>query len=287
MQVRRHGLVGDVPEAGPADHVCWVYEDDDGFDAAAREFLTGGLVRGERVLCVGERVIESLQSLSPAHDVAALIERGAVETLPLGDVYGGDEPFRPEQQLAYYDAATRRAKDDGYAGLRVLAEVSDLADDDARREDLVRWEQLADAYAASGSGFSAMCAYLAGLPREALGDVASVHPLVRASWETSSFRLFTDGDKIALAGSVDACCGERLARVLPAAHAGDAGVVLDVTALEFVDVAGCRVLARWAAGLRERSVALEVTGSSALLRRLWQLLDLDRVAPVTFTGALA
>ena len=88
VQVRTHGLVDEVPGAGTADHLCWVYEDDATFDAAAREFLAGGLARGERLLCVGERVIESLRSLSPDHDVAALTERGAVETLTLADVYG-------------------------------------------------------------------------------------------------------------------------------------------------------------------------------------------------------
>ena len=287
MEVRAHGLVQEVPLAGPADHVCWIYEDDATFDAAAREFLVGGIARGDRLLCVGDRVLESLRSLSPDHDVAALTERGAVETLTLADVYGGGEPFRPDQQLAYYAAATRRAKDDGYLGLRVLAEVSDLAADPARRDDLVLWEHTADAYAASGSGFSAMCAYRADLAREALADVASVHPFVRALEEVPSFRLFVDGDRIALAGTVDACSGDRLARALAVAHARDDGVVLDVAALEFVDVAGCRVLARWAAGLEERSVPLEVAGSSAILRRMWQLLDLGRVAPVTFTGALA
>jgi anti-anti-sigma regulatory factor len=287
VEVRAHGVVQEVPAAGPADHVCWVYEDDGTFDAAAREFIAAGLARGDRLLCVGDRVIESLRSLSPDHDVAALTACGAVETLTLADVYGAPELLRSEDQLAYYAAATRRAKDDGYLGLRVLAEVSDLVADPARRPDLVRWEHTADAYAASGSGFSAMCAYRADLARDALADVASVHPLVGAPEEVTSFRLFVDGDRIALAGSVDGCSGDRLARVLPAAEALDGGVVLDLTALEFVDVAGCRVLARWAAGLRERSVALEITGSSALLRRMWQLLDLAVVAPVHFAGAPA
>jgi anti-anti-sigma regulatory factor len=285
--VRTHGLVDELPGAGPADHLCWVYEDDATFDTAAREFLAGGLARGERLLCVGDRVIECLQSLLPEHDVAALTERGAVETMTLTDVYGAGGPISPDQQLAYYEGATRRARDDGYRGLRVLAEVSDLAADPARREDLVRWEHTADGYAASGSGFSAMCAYRADLAREALADVASVHPLVSAPEEVSSFRLFVDGDRIALAGSVDGCNGDRLARVLPLTRASGADVVLDVAALEFVDVAGCRALARWAAALKERSVAVTVTGSSALLRRMWQLLDLGGVAPVTFAGALA
>jgi anti-anti-sigma factor len=288
VEVRAHGLVDEVPGAGPADHLCLVYEDDAAFDEAAREFLVGGLARGERLLCVGQRVIDSLQALTPPTlDAAALIAGGAVETLTLAEAYEAAGPFLPEQQLAYYDAATRRAMDDGYRGLRVIAEVSDLAAAPAQRADLVRWEHLADEYAAHGSGFSAMCAYRADLGPEALADVASVHPLVRAPEEVSSFRIFVDGDRIALAGSVDTFSSDRLARVLASVRVRDDGLVLDLAALEFMDVAGCRVLARWAADLCPHSVALEVTGSSALLRRMWQVLDLARIAPVTFTGALA
>jgi anti-anti-sigma factor len=288
VAVRAHGLVDEVPGAGPGDHLCWVYEDDAAFDEAAREFLVGGLARGDRLLCVGQRVIDSLQALTPPTlDAAALIAGGAVETLTLAEAYEAAGPFLPEQQLAYYDAATRRAMDDGYRGLRVIAEVSDLAAAPAQRAALVRWEHLADEYAAHGSGFSAMCAYRADLGPEALADVASVHPLVRAPEEVSSFRIFVDGDRIALAGSVDTFSSDRLARVLAAVRVRDDRLVLDLAALEFMDVAGCRVLARWAADLWAHSVALEVTSSSALLRRMWQVLDLARIAPVTFTGALA
>ena len=77
----------------------------------------------------------------------------------------------------------------------------------------------------------------------------------------SSFRLFVDGDRIALAGSVDTL--QRRPAGAGARRGTDPrtdGVVLDLAALEFVDVAGCRALARWAAGLEERSVPLEVTG---------------------------
>jgi hypothetical protein len=34
-------------------------------------------------------------------------------------------------------------------------------------------------------------------------------------------------------------------------------------------------------------VTVEVTGGSGLLRRMWQILDLDRVAPVGFAEARA
>jgi anti-anti-sigma factor len=288
MYVRAHGLVDHVPGAEPTDHLCWVYEDDAAFDDAAREFLAGGLARGERVLCVGERVIEGLRTPGTLpRDLSDLVAEGTVETLTLAEAYEAAGPFLPELQLAYYDTATRRARDAGYRGLRVIAEVSDLAADPAQRAELVRWEHLADDYAARGSGFSAMCAYRADLGPEALADVASVHPMVHASGEATSFRLFAEEDRLVLAGSIDTFGSDRLTRVLAAASVTDDVTVLDLTSLEFIDVSGCRVLARWAAGLARRSVSVEVTGSSALLRRMWQLLALDRVAPVTFAGAPA
>jgi ABC-type transporter Mla MlaB component len=284
--VRTHGSIDVVPGAGPADHLCWVYEDDAAFDAAAREFLAGGLARGERLLCVGERVIEGLAAPG-ARDLSDLIAEGTVETLTLAEAYEAVGPFLPEQQLAYYDAATKRALGAGYRGLRVIAEVSDLAADPAQRADLVRWEHVADDYAAHGAGFSAMCAYRADLGPEALADVASVHPMVPAPDAVTPFRLFADGHGLVLAGSVDRSSSDRLARVLAATAVTGDVVVLDLAGLEFLDVAACRVLAGWAAGLADRSATVQVTGSSALLRRVWRVLDLDQLAPLIFREVTA
>lgn len=213
---------------------------------------------------------------------------GSVDTVPGADpadhlcwVYEAAGPLLPERPLAFYDAATQRALGAGYRGLRVIAEVSDLAADPAQRADLVRWEHVADAYAAQGPGFSAMCVYRADLGQDVLAGVAAVHPLVRGPEVGASFRLFADGDRLVLAGTVDSFSSERLERVLAAAATGDV-VVLDVSGLEFVDVGGCRVLARCAAALSDRSVAVHVTGASPLLRRLWRLLCFDRVAPLIF-----
>ena len=264
--------------------MCWIYDDDTDFDAAVREFLAGGMARGERVLGVGERVLEGLRT---ARGLDELIERGDVETLTLAEVYEAAGPFRPEAQLAYYDDATRRAVDAGYRGLRVIAEVSGLATDPVLRPELVRWEQMADRFAAHGSGFSALCAYRADLGPEALADVSSVHPLVRADGEPSTFALFAEDGRLVLAGSVDACSSDRLGRILATAPITGDDVVLDLAALEFVDVAGCRALAHWAGDLHARSVTVTVTGSSRLLRRMWQVLGLDRLAPLTFVEMTA
>jgi anti-anti-sigma factor len=84
---------------------------------------------------------------------------------------------------------------------------------------------------------------------------------------------------VVLTGSVDTFTAPRLDRVLADSPAARPSTVLDLGRLEFLDVAGCRVLARWAAALGR---PLHVTGASRLVQRMWQLLGLQAVAPVVF-----
>ena len=284
--MRAHGRVVELPEAGATDHVCWVYAGDGDLDAAVRHALDGALARGERLLGVGEGVIASLERVSTGDGgSAALAARGILETLTLDAAYDATGEFLPDRQLDFYDTATRRALADGFTGLRVVAEVSALAADADRRPELVRWEHLADDYIAHGSGFTALCAYRADLDREALADVAAVHPVVHTPEGVPPFQVFFDDDRVVLTGSVDTCSAARLEAVLATSAADGTTTLLDLGLLEFVDVAGCRVLAGWAARLASSGGRLEVTGASRLVQRMWQILALHGLAPVTFVGA--
>jgi hypothetical protein len=287
--VRAHGVLTEIPGAGTSDHICWVYDEDDAaFDRAVRTFLAGGLDRGERLLCVGERVIDSISTDADGlGDAEALIARGALRTLTTAQAYEAASTFVAGEQRAYYDAATREAIADGYTGLRVVAEVNALAADPATRAELVQWEHLADDFIAEGGGFTAMCAYSGELPGEALADVATVHPLVHAPAGIPPFQVFFDDNRVALTGSVDTFSADRLARVLASSPVGAQGAVLDLGRVQFVDVAASRVIARWAQDLNARSLPLEVRGASPLLRRMWQVLALGEIAPVRFVGAAA
>jgi ABC-type transporter Mla MlaB component len=286
--VRAHGVLSHIPEAGTSDHVCWVYDDDAAFDRAVEEFLAGGLARGERLLCVGERVIDRLQGLTlPERDVPALIASGALETQTLAQAYEAAGPFLPENCLSYYETATQRALDEGYRGLRVIAEASVLAADPVTRSALVRWEHVADDFIAQNAVFTAMCAYSGELTGDALADVTSVHPLVQASGAVPTFRVFFDDERLVLAGSVDTFSAGRLARVLASSPVGPGGAVLDVSLLDFADVAGCRTLALWVRDLRHRSLAVEVRGASPLFRRMWEILMLDELAAAGFAESAA
>lgn len=281
--MRAHGRVVDVPPPGTTDHLCWVYDDPRDLESAAGRFLAGGLARGERLLVVGDGMIGALdRETLPFGGTDALVDSGALEILDLTKAYECGEGFTPEQQLEFYDAATGRARADGFTGLRVAAEVTALAADPETRPTLVRWEHLADSFVAQGSGFSAMCAYRSDLGPEALDEVAAVHPVVHGPAGLPAFQVFHEDGRVVLTGSVDVFAADRLRRVLADSPAGRG--VLDLGRLEFVDVAGCRVLAGWAAG---SDAPLGVLGASRLVQRMWRLLDLDRVAPVTFAGVCA
>jgi anti-anti-sigma regulatory factor len=287
--VRAHGGLSDIPEAGTSDHICWIYgEDDAAFHRAVRRFLAGGLERGERLLCVGERVIDSLSTDADGFGGAdALVAGGALQTLTMSEAYDAARGFVPGDQRSFYDAAIGAAIADGYAGLRVVADVSVLAADPGSGAALLEWEHLADDIIASGAGFTAMCAYSGELSQETLADVASVHPLVHTPAGMPPFQVYFEDDHVALAGSVDTFSADRLARVLASSPVDAQDAVLDLRLVDFVDVAASRAIAGWAQDLSARAVRLEVRGASPLLRRMWQVLALDEIAPVAFAGSAA
>lgn len=276
----------EIPGAGSSDHVCWIYgADDPDVDRAVRRFLAGGLERNERLLCVGERVIESLRTEADGFGGAdELIARGVLTAVTTAEVYDAVDDFDPADQRAFYDAATSAAIADGYAGLRVVADVSELAADPSTRADLLRWEHLADELIARGGGFTAMCAYSATLPGDALADLAAVHPLVHSTDGPPPFQVFFDEQRVVLTGSIDTFGTGRLARVLASSPVHGPHAVLDLALVDFVDVAGARTIARWARELDARAIALDVRGASPLFHRMWRLLALDRLAPVRFAA---
>lgn len=272
--------------AGPADHLCWVYDDPASFAAVAGQFLADGLARGERLLFVGDAEgIDALRSPGAAlPGVDALVDRGVLELVPVEGAYRPGQ-FDPDRQLAYYDEVTRRAVADGYTGLRVVADVTALAAETADQADLVRWEHLADEFFVHGPGMSAMCAYDRGRVDPAvLAQAAAVHPQVHAPQDVPSFRLWFDDAGLALAGTLDAFDSEAALRALLASHVDGPVVRLDLSRVEFIDAAGCRVLARWAQALEHRSVRLELVGTTRLFRRTWQVLGLDLVTDVGLEG---
>jgi len=284
--VRADGLLTDPPGAARGDHVCWVYDTPGSFAEVARACLEEGLARGERLLWIAEADVGTVRAADgPLADLDRLRAEGTLTVFDVRAGYEGSGSFCPEEQLTFYDTSTRRAMADGYTGLRVVAELSRLAADGTRRHDLVRWEHLADEYISSGSGMVALCAYRRDLGPEALADVEAVHPLVRASGGGPPFRVWFDGPTILLAGALDTFGATRLAQVLADTPVAEPVVRIDVSRVHFVDVGGCRALARWARTLQEQGRHLELVGGSRVFRRVWRLVGFDDYVDVTFAEA--
>jgi anti-anti-sigma factor len=289
--VRASRLLGEPAGVEDADHVCWAYDDgavgDAAFEDAAVRFLRSGLDRGDRLMWVGDGAEERLRRAGGAlGDVDGLRARGALELVPVSGAYATATTFSPAEQFVFYGDRAREARAEGYAGIRVVAEVTALAAHPQHCADFVRWEHLADDLAASGSGFSALCAYRAAeVDREVLADAAAVHPVSSAPG-APSFRLWVEpdeaGGRIAVAGEVDVVAAARFRRLLEGTHLDTPVVTLDLSQVTFIDLAGARAVAAVGRAVGARGGRLVVTGSSRLFRRMWQIIGFADVAEVSF-----
>jgi anti-anti-sigma factor len=278
--------------AGPggvedADHVCWAYEDDTTFEDAALRFLGSGLDRGERLLWVGDGAPDRLRrSGGRLAQVEDLLARGALRVLPVAEAYGAPGTFSPAAQRDFYAAETHRALEDGYRGLRAVAEVSALAADADRGADFLRWEHLCDDLVASTSGLRVLCAYrTAEVPADVVADAAALHPVVVAPGTPPPFRLWFDGNRIAVSGEIDTAGADRFRRLVVGTHADGPVLTLDLGGVGFMDLAGARAVAQIGRAVAARDGRLVLTGTSRLFRRMWQILDHDGGTEVSFVDA--
>ena len=276
--VRSHGVLSRAEQAANLDHVCWLYDAGESIAEAAQGYFRAGLTRGDRLMWVGDDFAHRVGL--PGADT--LVAEGALQLLPQSPSYEARQRFAGAEQYAFYDAATRQARAEGYTGLCVVAEVTATTADPDRCAELIRWEHLADRFIAGGSGMTAMCLYENdALRAETAAELATVHAWTRASGGEPPFRVWFDGARLCLTGSVDTFNAARLESVLATTPSDDGAVVLDLTELEFADAAATRTLARWALGLRRRDMPVRLEGTPRFLRKIWLLLgyETDVFAP--------
>ena len=94
------------------------------------------------------------------------------------------------------------------------------------------------------------------------------------SVQEAGFRLYEQEGALVLRGEVDSFSAGELSDVLAAAPRPDGAMTLDAAGLEFIDVAGTRVLAAWRDALQAGGVELTLRNPPRVLRRVWQALDL-------------
>jgi anti-anti-sigma factor len=270
--VRRQGLVDSPGDIGLDGHACWAYDDLAGdFKDAAVDFLAEGRDLGQALMFVGGPAAEeAVRSVDP---LAAMVRDGTLLIAPFEAVYPGGRRLPDREQWAAYNRTVTQARSSGFAGLRVLAEVTCLAGpEDAWRAHSL-WESYADRRMAD-AGLAALCCFdRAVLPREGLAAIASAHPVVdRRLAALAPFRLFGRPGALALAGEVDTFSSGTLRHLLRALDDVPPPSVLDLHDLTFIEHTGVAALHEYAERVRARGGRLEVRGGPSTLARIADLL---------------
>lgn len=271
--MRASGCINSASGLGLNGHACWGFDEQGEFVDAALEFLTDGLRLGQRIAYIGsEPVAEQRERLDPLGGVGQMIDRGDLLLFELSDLYRVGEPVDPGEQLSIYSAATDAALGDGYAGLRVAAQVTDLVAEPGTWDAHVRWESTADRVF-SAKRLSALCGYRrSALPPRLMADLAAVHPAANQAAGPAPFHLFGEDGGLALAGEVDLFSSADFDRVLGFAIDPAESISLDLASLDFIDHHGLEVLA---AHLRDPAGNCTVHNPPPIVERLCELLELS------------
>ncbi len=272
--VRRHGCIDAGSGLGTDGHACWGFEQPQEFVDAALDFFTDGLRSNRRLVYLsGEPVAEQRERLDPLGGVGAMIDDGTLHLLELKSLYRLGEPVDPEAQVALFGAATAAARGDGFSGVCLATQSTEMVAEPRTWDAHLRLESRADQLAAS-VGFSALCGYQRdALPADVLGDLAALHAAANSTAEAVPFHLFGEAGGLVLSGEVDRFSTGALMRALDYAHVPGTPASLDLGALDFIDHYGLEALATHARRLAAAG-GCTVRNPPARVERLCDLLEL-------------
>lgn len=162
-------------------HVCHLYRDDAERDDVMRRFLAAGLEAGELATCFSdyvplEAIAESLRELGV--DVDTALASGRLSVNKAQPFYFGKNRFDPNVMLDGLCAFHASAESGGFAGARVIGEMSPLIQDYPGGERLAEYESRVNLLSASHP-VTAICQYDTRRFRgDVILEVLSVHPLM-------------------------------------------------------------------------------------------------------------
>ena len=270
--MRSAGLLDPAARFGLNDHACWGYESHEEGAALATSWLSDGLALGQRAFYVADSpraaLLDDLAHLAGRDEAIA---RGALVVTEASDIYDLSVPIDATQQLAGYADMVEAAISDGYAGLRVAADITALVEDPSRRPAHVHWEQYADRYMVE-QPLAPLCLFDRRRIGDAFAENEHVHPL--AGPHKRAFALYASGPRQStFDGEVDSLTAQPLAAALAALPDRDDSIVM--SALRFTDSYGAWVLHRAMQRRRADGHPIVLLDAPPLLVRLWSLLGYD------------
>lgn len=262
----------------PGDHACWAYASRRAFTETAAHCLEEGARRGERLLYVGTRATEGLlDDLAGLAGRDELLESGRLTVHHVDAVYDTSTPLEHDEQVESFRAATREAEAEGYPAVRVVADVTPLAASSGDLRRMAAYELAVDAMIATHP-MTALCAYDERVVGDRTGALAALHSLQHRSSRPATFAVALRDHTLILTGEIDSACALDLRHVLTAVQDVTEGpLVLDLSPLDFIDVAGARALVRAVSHMVGSGREMPVRGARSAARRCLALFDPDLV----------
>ena len=269
---------GSAQSPGLRRHVSCLHGDVAEYRRRLTDFFTEGLQDGLRLAYVSSDGADAARpDLADLSDLDGLLAAGALHVLSARDMYGAGGPVDPERVVASVAAATEQALADGFRGLALSADATELIGTPADQDALARWEFLVDRYMASHP-LSALCGYGLELGNDTVTEFAMLHTARRSNEARLQVFACADG-AIGLAGECDAVDVATLGRVLSRLRtAGAPALVVDMACVEYVDHRLLLMLDRFARG---NGVAVSVRSAPPLAARLIELLPVSSLQLAT------
>ena len=178
-------MSGSGAQARPGTHDVLTYASRQEVRAPVVTYLAAGLGRGERCLYIlGDRsLIELVDGLDQGGiDAARRGADGSLQILRAQQVYLPGGSFEPRAALQQIHSARRRALRDGYAGLRMAAEMGWALASTPAPSVLLAYEEELERRVLVEGRFTALCLYdLGQLASDTANVLAEVHASHRSS----------------------------------------------------------------------------------------------------------
>ncbi|MDQ1033688.1 anti-anti-sigma factor [Streptomyces sp. V3I8] len=282
-----------VGETGHGDHLCLAFTDDAEQRRVAVAYLLDGLRRGERVMYFADRstpeqVLDWLRGAGA--DPAPALAKGQLTVTTAGGSYLAGGPFDPDAMVATLHQEVAGSLRAGYTGFRVSGEMGWVLRDTPGAERLGEYETKVNEVF-TGRPASAICQYdarrfdpavLHDFDRRHSGSVEQ-EPLHTGSM----LRLvpsFRDGQRsLRVVGDVDHHSAQALAAALETTLDWPGDIIVDMSGLQFIDLAGVRALVRAAERL-PAGRCLHVVDLAPMLSHVMHVVGWDQVPSLTVTA---
>lgn len=231
-------------DLAPGDHVSWAYDDLDGLRTACVDTFTEGAARGEQLVYIGDRDHGDLQDdLAGLDGRDAMLESGRLRIHSIAELYQSTGAFDPQVQVETFRAEAHRAVRDGYTGLRVVGDVTDIVTNPGLHSAFVDYELALESMYAE-TPVLGICAIDRGRVGDRWREVSCLHRIQHVAGDQPTFALtFADG-VVRLFGELDAGSVDELRRLLDAVLTTSTGELeVSLQGVDFIDVAATRVLA--------------------------------------------